>query len=56
MESLMTPVLAVLGVLLLLVAIPLGWMLAPFVLGVALIVVVSRRAHSAIQTPTGRAA
>jgi hypothetical protein len=51
----MTPVLAVLGVLLLLVAIPLGWMLAPFILGIALIVVVSRRANAALQAPAGPA-
>lgn len=45
----MIGVLALLGLALLLVAIPLGLMLAPLVIGVVLVVFATRRAHRATQ-------
>ena len=45
----MTPLYAVLGILLVLIAIPLGLMLAPLVVGAILIGVGIRRADRAIQ-------
>jgi hypothetical protein len=47
-ESSMTGPLALLGILLLLVAIPLGLMIAPLVLGVILVVVAYRRFDRAV--------
>ncbi|HEY0442719.1 MAG TPA: hypothetical protein VGC90_00700 [Candidatus Limnocylindrales bacterium] len=44
----MTAVLAVLGILLVLFAIPLGLMLAPFILGVVLLALGLRRADAAL--------
>jgi uncharacterized membrane protein AbrB (regulator of aidB expression) len=48
-ERQMTPVLAALGILLILFAIPLGLMLAPLILGAILLVVGLRRASRAFQ-------
>lgn len=45
----MTPVYAILGVLLVLVAIPLGLMLTPLVIGAILLYLVLRRADRALQ-------
>lgn len=45
----MTPLYAVLGILLVLVAIPLGLMLAPLIVGAILIAIGIRRADAAIQ-------
>jgi hypothetical protein len=52
----MTGPLALLGFLLLLVAIPLGLMLAPFVLGVILVVVAYRRLDRAVAAGSPAAA
>jgi hypothetical protein len=48
-ETLMTPLYAVLGILLVLIAIPLGLMLAPLIVGAILIAIGIRRADRAIQ-------
>lgn len=47
----MTPIYAILGILLVIVAIPLGLMLAPLVLGAVLIGVGIRRADRALNAP-----
>ena len=49
-------VLALLGLALILVAIPLGLMIAPLVLGIALVWVVLRRADRAMTVGAGSAA
>jgi hypothetical protein len=48
-ETAMTPLYAVLGILLVLIAIPLGLMLAPLIVGAILIAIGIRRADRAIQ-------
>ena len=54
----MTPFYAILGVILVIVAIPLGLMLAPLAIGAILLWVALRRADRALQVPaaTGSAA
>ena len=47
----MTAVLAALGILLVLIAVPLGLMLAPLILGVVLVVVGLRRASATVGAP-----
>ncbi len=45
----MTPVYAILGILLVILAIPLGLMLAPLIIGAILLTAGIRRSHRAIQ-------
>ena len=52
----MTPIYAILGILLVLIAIPFGLMLAPLIVGAILLYVVLRRADRALQVPPGAAA
>ncbi len=47
----MTPLLALVGILLVIVAIPLGLMLAPLVIGAILLGYVMRRADRALNEP-----
>ena len=51
----MTPIYAILGILLIVVAIPLGLMLTPLVIGAILLWAGARRAHAAVQLPLGGA-
>jgi hypothetical protein len=46
-----TPALALLGILLVLFAIPLAFSLAPFVIGVILLIVAGRRGHRELAAP-----
>jgi uncharacterized membrane protein AbrB (regulator of aidB expression) len=47
----MTPIYLLLGLLLVLVAIPLGLMLAPLIIGAILISLAVRRSHRSLQAP-----
>ena len=51
-----TPALVLLGLLLVLIAIPLAFSLAPFVIGVIVLVVAGRRAHRGLAATPATAA
>ena len=52
----MTPVYAIVGILLIVIAIPLGLMLTPLVIGAILLWAGARRAHASVQPPFQAAA
>ena len=51
-----TPALALLGLVLLIAAIPLAFSLAPFVIGVILVAIAARRAHRGLAVEDARMA